>query len=42
MFVGDILEGSGNDSIGITMIHHYYILLAAAQAYMKASSMISI
>ena len=42
VFVSARLEGSDNDSIGIKMIHNYYILLATARAYMKASSIISI
>ena len=42
VFVSAKLEGSGNDIIGITMMHNHCILLAIVRAYMKAAIIISI
>ena len=42
MFVGAKLEGSGNNSIGITMIRNHYILISTVRADRKAASIISI
>ena len=42
MFVGVRLEGSGNDSIGITMIRNSYILISTVREYRMAASIISI
>ena len=42
VFVGAILEGSGNDSIGFTIIYNHYILISTARADRKSASVISI
>ena len=42
MLVGVRLEGSGNDSIGITMIRNSYILISTVREDRKAASIISI